>query len=86
MSDLPRGLVERGLMGEQPLVSDARAGLKYAIRQVLGCPLAALSVHFLPEALGQPPREHESSGSSQAGLSRDGPLTRDRGLCGSLIR
>jgi hypothetical protein len=73
-------------MGEQLLVSDARAGLKYAIRQVLGCSLAALSVHFLPEGLGQPPREHESSDLFQAGVSCDGPRTRNRGICGSLIR
>ena len=33
-----RGLVERGLSGVRVVVSDAHAGLKKAIRQVLGCP------------------------------------------------
>jgi putative transposase len=41
-----RGLVERGLSGVQLVVSDAHAGLKKAIAQVLGCPWQRCSVHF----------------------------------------
>jgi putative transposase len=47
-----RTLVERGLTGVQLVVSDAHAGLKKAIGQVLGCPWQRCSVHFLREALG----------------------------------
>ena len=47
-----RALVERGLGGVQLVVSDAHAGLKKAIAQVLGCPWQRCSVHFLREALG----------------------------------
>jgi len=47
-----RGLVERGLSGVELVVSDAHAGLKKAIGQVLGCPWQRCSVHFLREALG----------------------------------
>ncbi len=36
-----RSLVERGLAGVQLVVSDAHAGLKKAIAQMLGWPLAA---------------------------------------------
>jgi putative transposase len=48
----PRSLVERGLDRVQLVVSDAHAGLKKAIAQVLGCPWQRCSVHFLREALG----------------------------------
>jgi putative transposase len=47
-----RSLVKRGLSGVQLVVSDAHAGLKKAIGQVLGCPWQRCSVHFLREALG----------------------------------
>jgi putative transposase len=47
-----RSLVARGLTGVQLVVSDAHAGLKKAIAQVLGCPWQRCSVHFLREALG----------------------------------
>jgi putative transposase len=47
-----RSLVDRGLSGVQLVVSDAHAGLKKAIGQVLGCPWQRCSVHFLREALG----------------------------------
>jgi putative transposase len=47
-----RSLVERGLSGVELVVSDAHAGLKNAIAQVLGCPWQRCSVHFLREALG----------------------------------
>ena len=47
-----RSLVERGLTGVELVVSDAHAGLKKAIAQVLGCPWQRCSVHFLREALG----------------------------------
>jgi putative transposase len=52
-----RSLVERGLTGVQLVVSDAHAGLKKAIGQVLGCPWQRCSVHFLREALGHARRE-----------------------------
>ena len=54
-----RGLVERGLTGVQLVVSDAHAGLKKAIAQVLGCPWQRCSVHFLREALGYARREQQ---------------------------
>jgi Transposase, Mutator family len=40
-------------------VSDAHAGLKKAIAQVLGCPWQRCSVHFLREALGHAHREQQ---------------------------
>src|SRR3954469_10395542 len=54
-----RELVERGLSGVQLVVSDAHAGLKKAIGQVLGCPWQRCSVHFLREALGHARREQQ---------------------------
>jgi transposase-like protein len=54
-----RGLVERGLGGVLLVVSDAHAGLKKAIAQVLGCPWQRCSVHFLREALGHARREQQ---------------------------
>jgi len=54
-----RGLVERGLSGVQLVVSDAHAGLKKAIGQVLGCPWQRCSVHFLRESLGHARREQQ---------------------------
>ncbi len=47
-----RSLVERGLSGVELVVSDAHAGLKNAIAQVLGSSWQRCSVHFLREALG----------------------------------
>jgi putative transposase len=54
-----RSLVERGLGGVQLVVSDAHAGLKKAIAQVLGCPWQRCSVHVLREALGHARREQQ---------------------------
>jgi putative transposase len=54
-----RSLVERGLGGVQLVVSDAHAGLKKAIGQVLGCPWQRCSVHFLRETLGHARREQQ---------------------------
>src|SRR5262249_28924936 len=54
-----RSLVERGLSGVQLVVSDAHAGLKKAIGQVLGCPWQRCSVHFLREALGHVRKEQQ---------------------------
>jgi putative transposase len=54
-----RQLVERGLAGVELVVSDAHAGLKRAIAQVLGCPWQRCSVHFLREALGHARREQQ---------------------------
>jgi transposase-like protein len=47
-----RSLVDRGLVGVQLVVSDAHAGLKKAIAQVLDCPWQRCTVHFLRETLG----------------------------------
>jgi putative transposase len=54
-----RSLVERGLTGVQLVVSDAHAGLKKAIAQVLGCPWQRCSVHFLRESLGHVRKEQQ---------------------------
>jgi transposase-like protein len=54
-----RSLLERGLTGVQLVVSDAHAGLKKAIAQVLGCPWQRCTVHFLREALGHARREQQ---------------------------
>jgi transposase-like protein len=54
-----RGLVDRGLAGVELVVSDAHAGLKRAIAQVLGCPWQRCAVHFLREALGHARREQQ---------------------------
>jgi transposase-like protein len=54
-----RSLVERGLGGVELVVSDAHAGLKKAIAQVLGCPWQRCSVHFLRETLGHARREQQ---------------------------
>ena len=54
-----RALVARGLTGVQLVVSDAHAGLKKAIAQVLACPWQRSSVHFLREALGHARREQQ---------------------------
>jgi putative transposase len=54
-----RSLVERGLVGVRLVVSDAHAGLKKAIAQVLGCPWQRCTVHFLREALGHARREQQ---------------------------
>jgi len=52
-----RSLVERGLTGVRLVVSDAHAGLKKAIAQVLGCPWQRCTV--LREALGHASREQQ---------------------------
>ncbi len=54
-----RSLLERGLHGVELVVSDAHAGLKKAIAQVLGCPWQRCSVHFLRESLGHARREQQ---------------------------
>jgi putative transposase len=54
-----RSLVKRGLCGVQLVVSDAHAGLKSAIAQVLGCPWQRCSVHFLREALGHARKDQQ---------------------------
>src|SRR5215210_3524909 len=54
-----RGLLERGLTGVQLVISDAHAGLKKAIAQVLGCPWQRCTVHFLREALGHARKEQQ---------------------------
>jgi transposase-like protein len=50
-----RGLVARGLMGVQLVISDAHQGLKNAIARVLGAPAVwqRCTVHFLRDCLGQ---------------------------------
>src|SRR3954469_13186196 len=50
--DFLRGLVARGLVGVQLAISDAHAGLKAAIKRVLGCAWQRCTVHFLRDCLG----------------------------------
>jgi putative transposase len=47
-----RSLCARGLTGVRLVVSDAHAGLKAAIAQVLGAPWQRCTVHFLRDMLG----------------------------------
>jgi putative transposase len=47
-----RGLRARGLTGVRLCISDAHAGLKTAIAQVLGCAWQRCTVHFLRDMLG----------------------------------
>jgi putative transposase len=47
-----RGLRARGLDGVRLCISDAHAGLKQAIAQVLGCSWQRCTVHFLRDMLG----------------------------------
>ena len=77
-----RGLVERGLSGVQLVVSDAHAGLKKAIGQVLGCPWQRCSVHFLREALGHARREQQPT---LAALIRPIFNAEDREQAGELL-
>jgi transposase-like protein len=48
-----RGLVARGLVGVQLVISDAHQGLKNAIARVLSAPWQRCTVHFLRDCLGQ---------------------------------
>ena len=52
-----RGLVTRGLVGVQLAISDAHAGLKTAIAEVLGCAWQRCSVPFLRDCLGHARRD-----------------------------
>jgi putative transposase len=54
-----RSLVARGLVGVQLAISDAHAGLKAAIAQVLGCPWQRCTVHFLRDCLGHARRDQQ---------------------------
>jgi putative transposase len=54
-----RGLRARGLDGVRLCVSDAHAGLKQAIAQVLGCPWQRCTVHFLRDMLGHVSRAQQ---------------------------
>jgi putative transposase len=47
-----KGLVARGLVGVQLVISDAHEGLKNAIPKVLGAPWQRCTVHFLRDCLG----------------------------------
>src|ERR671934_183792 len=57
--DFLRGLRERGLDGVRLCLSDAHAGLKAAIAQVLGCPWQRCTVHFLSDMLGHVSRAQQ---------------------------
>src|SRR4051794_11934877 len=50
-TDFLRGLVARGLVGVQLAISDAHAGLKAAIKRVMGCAWQRCTVHFLRDCL-----------------------------------
>jgi transposase-like protein len=52
-------LRERGLDGVRLCISDAHAGLKAAIAQVLGCPWQRCTVHFLRDMLGHVSRAQQ---------------------------
>ncbi len=52
-----RGLVARGLLGVQLVISDAHEGLKNAIAKVLGAPWQRCTVHFLRDRLGHAGRD-----------------------------
>jgi putative transposase len=54
-----RGLRARGLEGVRLCVSDAHAGLKQAIAQVLGCGWQRCTVHFLRDMLGHVSRAQQ---------------------------
>jgi putative transposase len=54
-----RSLRARGLDGVRLCVSDAHAGLKAAIAQVLGCPWQRFTVHFLRDMLGHVSRAQQ---------------------------
>ena len=54
-----RSLRERGLDGVRLCISDAHAGLKAAIWQVLGCPWQRCTVHFLRDMLGHVSRTQQ---------------------------
>jgi putative transposase len=54
-----RGLRARGLDGVRLCVSDAHAGLKAAIAQVLGCSWQRCTVHFLRDMLGHVTRAQQ---------------------------
>ena len=54
-----RGLRARGLDGVQLVISDAHAGLKNAIAQVLGAPWQRCTVHFLRDMLGHVSRAQQ---------------------------
>ncbi len=57
-TDFLRGLVARGLVGVQLVISDAHAGLKAAIARILGgAPWQRCTVHFLRDCLGQARRD-----------------------------
>jgi putative transposase len=52
-----RGLVARGLVGVQLVISDAHEGLKNAIAKALGAPWQRCTVHFLRDCLGHARRD-----------------------------
>jgi putative transposase len=54
-----QGLRARGLDGVRLAISDAHAGLKAAIGQVLGCPWQRCTVHFLRDMLGHVSRAQQ---------------------------
>ena len=54
---VPQGLVARGLVGVQLVISDAHEGLKNAIAKVLGAPWQRCTVHFLRDCLGHARRD-----------------------------
>ena len=56
-ADFIRGLVARGLVGVQLVISDAHEGLKNAIAKVLGAPWQRCTVHLLRDCLGHARRD-----------------------------
>ncbi len=76
-----RSLVARGLTGVQLVVSDAHAGLKAAIGQVLGATWQRCTVHFLRDMLGHVAKAQQplvSGAIRQIFAASDGTEARQR--------
>ncbi len=55
-----RGLIGRGLAGVQLVISDAHAGLRKAVAEVLGASWQRCRVHFMRDVLGSVHKRHQS--------------------------
>lgn len=58
--DFLRGLIGRGLAGVRLVISDAHAGLKKAVAQILGATWQRCRVHFMRDVLGYVHKRHQS--------------------------
>jgi transposase-like protein len=55
-----RGLIGRGLAGVELVISDAHAGLKKAVGQILGATWQRCRVHFMRDVLAHVHKRHQS--------------------------